>query len=61
LIVGFGLHNATEGFGIVGPLRGVRPSWGWLGLAGLLGGGPTLLGILRRIHEQRVYVHHAPP
>ena len=46
LIVGFGLHNATEGFGIVGPLRGVRPSWGWLGLAGLLGGGPTLLGTI---------------
>ena len=25
LIIGFGLHNATEGFGIVGPLGGVRP------------------------------------
>jgi zinc transporter, ZIP family len=46
LIIGFGLHNATEGFGIVGPLGGVRPSWGWLGLAGLVGGGPTLLGTL---------------
>jgi ZIP family zinc transporter len=34
LIVGFGLHNATEGFGIVGPLRGVRPSWGWPGTGG---------------------------
>jgi ZIP family zinc transporter len=44
LIVGFALHNATEGFGIVGPLGGVRPSWAWLGLAGVLGGGPTLLG-----------------
>jgi ZIP family zinc transporter len=46
LIIGFALHNATEGFGIVGPLAAakVRPSWGWLGLAGLLGGGPTLLG-----------------
>ena len=22
----------------------VRPSWGWLGLAGLIGGGPTFLG-----------------
>jgi ZIP family zinc transporter len=46
LIVGFGLHNATEGFGIVGPLvaRGVRPSWAWLGTAGLLAGGPTFLG-----------------
>jgi ZIP family zinc transporter len=46
LIIGFGLHNATEGFGIVGPLGGVRPSWGWLGLAGLIGGGPTFLGAI---------------
>jgi zinc transporter, ZIP family len=44
LIIGFGLHNATEGFGIVGPLGGVRPSWRWLGLAGLVGGGPTFVG-----------------
>jgi ZIP family zinc transporter len=44
LIVGFALHNSTEGFGIVGPLGDVRPSWGWLGLAGLIGGGPTFLG-----------------
>lgn len=46
LIIGFGLHNATEGFGIVGPLvaTDVRPSWGWLALAGLIGGGPTFLG-----------------
>jgi ZIP family zinc transporter len=37
LVVGFGLHNATEGFGIVGPLVAaeVRPTWGWLLLAGL--------------------------
>jgi zinc transporter, ZIP family len=46
LIVGFALHNATEGFGIVGPLGNTRPSWGWLGLAGLIGGGPTFLGSL---------------
>ena len=47
LIVGFGLHNATEGFGIVGPLAGKeRPSWGFLGLAGLIGGGPTFLGTM---------------
>jgi ZIP family zinc transporter len=44
LIVGFALHNATEGFGIVGPLGGVRPSWAWIGVAGLLAGGPTLVG-----------------
>jgi zinc transporter, ZIP family len=46
LIIGFGLHNATEGFGIVGPMSGEseRPSWGFLGLLGLIGGGPTFLG-----------------
>jgi ZIP family zinc transporter len=46
LIIGFALHNATEGFGIVGPLSGEaeRPSWSYLGLMGLIGGGPTFLG-----------------
>jgi ZIP family zinc transporter len=46
LIIGFALHNATEGFGIVGPLGDVRPSWKWLGIAGLIGGGPTFVGSL---------------
>jgi ZIP family zinc transporter len=48
LIIGFGLHNTTEGFGIVGPMSGEaeRPSWGFLGLMGLIGGGPTFLGTL---------------
>jgi len=46
LIIGFALHNATEGFGIVGPLGDVTPSWRWLGLAGLIGGAPTFLGAL---------------
>jgi zinc transporter, ZIP family len=46
LIIGFGLHNATEGFGIVGPMSGEdeRPSWVFLALLGLIGGGPTFLG-----------------
>jgi ZIP family zinc transporter len=44
LIIGFALHNATEGFGIVGPLGDVRPSWGWIGVVGLIAGGPTFLG-----------------
>ena len=46
LIIGFGLHNATEGFGIVAPLSGEpeRPSWGFLAVLGLIGGGPTFLG-----------------
>jgi ZIP family zinc transporter len=48
LIVGFALHNATEGFGIVGPLAaaGVRAPWRWLALAGVVGGGPTFLGTI---------------
>ncbi|HEY2327351.1 MAG TPA: hypothetical protein VGH52_07705 [Gaiellaceae bacterium] len=46
LIIGFGLHNTTEGFGIVGPMSGEAemPSWGFLGLMGLIGGGPTFIG-----------------
>src|ERR671929_25790 len=46
LIIGFGLHNATEGFGICAPLatEPEAPSWGFLGLLGLIGGGPTFLG-----------------
>jgi ZIP family zinc transporter len=44
LIIGFALHNATEGFGIIGPLGPIVPSWRWLGGAGLIAGGPTLLG-----------------
>jgi ZIP family zinc transporter len=48
LVIGFGLHNATEGFGIVSPLAGAtrRPTWGFLGLTALIGGGPTTLGTL---------------
>jgi ZIP family zinc transporter len=46
LIVGFALHNATEGFGIVGPLQNVKPSWKWLVVAGIVGGGPTFLGTI---------------
>jgi len=48
LIIGFGLHNATEGFGIVAPLTNdeTRPSWGFLAVLGLIGGGPTFLGTL---------------
>jgi len=46
LIIGFGLHNATEGFAVAGPLsQGAElPSWRYLGLLGLIGGGPTFLG-----------------
>ena len=46
LIIGFAVHNATEGFGIIGPLGEVRPSWTWLGVAGLIAGGPVFLGAM---------------
>jgi ZIP family zinc transporter len=48
LIVGFGLHNATEGFGIVAPMTSEAelPSWGFLALLGIIGGGPTFVGTL---------------
>jgi ZIP family zinc transporter len=54
LVIGFALHNATEGFGIVAPLAaevgddGVtgRPSWRFLAVMALIGGGPTFLGTL---------------
>jgi zinc transporter, ZIP family len=46
LVVGFALHNATEGFGIVAPMAGDerRPTWGFLLLTGVIGGGPTIVG-----------------
>ncbi|HEY7201014.1 MAG TPA: ZIP family metal transporter [Candidatus Dormibacteraeota bacterium] len=46
LIIGFGLHNITEGLGIAAPLTsdGAAPTWRFLGLVGLVGAGPTLLG-----------------
>ncbi len=52
LVIGFGLHNATEGFGIVAPLAAqqgddgshVRPSWGFLLGLGAIAGAPTFIG-----------------
>jgi ZIP family zinc transporter len=48
LVIGFGLHNATEGFGIIGPFsaENERPTWAFLALLGLIGGGPTFVGTL---------------
>jgi ZIP family zinc transporter len=46
LVIGFGLHNITEGFGITAPLYGERPTWRFLGLLGLIAGGPTFVGTL---------------
>ena len=48
LVIGFALHNITEGFGIAAPMTmsNTRPSWGFLGLTGLIGGGPTVIGTM---------------
>jgi ZIP family zinc transporter len=52
LVIGFALHNATEGFGIVAPLTDDlddtgavrRPTWRFLLILALIGGGPTFIG-----------------
>ena len=46
LVIGFALHNITEGFGIAAPMTlDPRPvSWPFLALTGIIGGGPTFLG-----------------
>jgi len=47
LLIGFGLHNGTEGFGIIAPLAGHRrPSWAFLTVLGIIGGGPTFVGTI---------------
>jgi len=47
LIVGFALHNATEGFAVAAPLAGkVTPSWAQLARLGLIAGGPTFIGTI---------------
>ena len=44
LVIGFMVHNTTEGLGIVAPIARDTPSLRTLALAGLLAGGPTILG-----------------
>jgi len=48
LIVGFALHNATEGFGICGPMtgEGTQPSWRYIFPARDDRRLPTFLGTL---------------
>jgi zinc transporter ZupT len=44
LVVGFIIQNITEGLGIIAPVLRDRPSIRNLGLLGLLGGAPAILG-----------------
>lgn len=48
LVVGFAVHNATEGFGILSPMvrQGSVVSWGTLLSLGAIGGGPTFGGTM---------------
>ena len=46
LVVGFTIHNATEGFGILGPVSRQRVPFFHLVNFGLIAGGPTVLGTL---------------
>jgi zinc transporter, ZIP family len=48
LVIGFAIHNSTEGFGILGPgmMAGTKFSVPRLLALGLVGGGPTVVGTL---------------
>ncbi len=43
-MVGFALHNTTEGLAIVAPMASARPRLGRLVLLGLIAGAPAILG-----------------
>ena len=61
LVVGFALHNITEGFGIAAPMT-MEPNpvpWRFLGLAGLIGGGPTFVGTWIGYLASSTYVYVA--
>src|SRR5919106_1905810 len=44
LVIGFMIHNTTEGLGIVAPIAQDQPSVASLAVAGLIAGGPTIVG-----------------
>ena len=44
LVVGFILQNITEGLGIIVPIARDRPTLRSLGILGLIGGGPAIIG-----------------
>jgi len=44
LVVGFIIQNITEGLGIISPILRDRPTIGQLGLLGLVGGAPAIIG-----------------
>jgi zinc transporter ZupT len=46
LVVGFAVHNTTEGVAIVAPLTSRPPAWPRLLALGALAGGPVIIGTL---------------
>jgi zinc transporter ZupT len=44
LVVGFALHNTTEGLAIVAPIADLRPTARRLALLGLIAGAPAVVG-----------------
>src|SRR3712207_8526236 len=44
LVVGFAIHNTTEGLAIVSPIAAAKPTLGRLALLGLVAGAPAVLG-----------------
>lgn len=44
LVIGFALHNSTEGLAIIAPLSGQRPKTRYLAMLGLLAGLPIIPG-----------------
>ena len=45
LVMGFTLHNITEGIGIAAPLLKTRPSLAHFALLALIAGGPAVIGM----------------
>ncbi|GIP32520.1 ZIP family metal transporter [Paenibacillus sp. J2TS4] len=45
LVIGFTLHNITEGIGIAAPLTKDRPNWKTFIWLAVIGGGPAIAGV----------------
>ena len=44
LVIGFAIHNTTEGLAIVAPMAASPPSWRRLIALGLIAGAPAIVG-----------------
>jgi ZIP family zinc transporter len=55
LLVGFALHNGTEGFGIIAAAGRATMAWKDVVLLGILAGGPTCLGTLLSAYDASPY------